>query len=92
MIIGSKTKALVAWPGKQVRLYREVGLRVREIRIARGITQEALARKVKLTRTSLTNIEKGRQKLLLHTVMNIASALDVPVAELLHAKSQSKIP
>jgi transcriptional regulator with XRE-family HTH domain len=88
MIVGSATKA---WPKKQVRLYSAVGLQIREIRIEKGITQEALARRVKLTRTSLTNIEKGRQKLLLHTLMDIASALDVPAAELLRAKSQSKL-
>jgi transcriptional regulator with XRE-family HTH domain len=88
MIIGSTTKA---WPKKQVRLYSAVGLQIREIRIEKGITQEALAKKVKLTRTSLTNIEKGRQKLLLHTLMDIASALDAPAAELLRAKPQSKI-
>lgn len=73
----------MAWPKAQVRLYRVIGLRVRSIRTAKGITQEALAKQVKLTRTSLTNIEKGRQKVLLHTAVEIAHALGVGAGELL---------
>lgn len=36
-----------------------------------------------LTRTSITNVEKGRQKLLLHTLADIAKALQVEPASLL---------
>jgi hypothetical protein len=36
-----------------------------------------------LTRTSIINIEKGRQQLLVHTLVDIAGALGVPVVELL---------
>jgi transcriptional regulator with XRE-family HTH domain len=46
------------------------------------LTQEGLAQLVSLTRTSITNIEKGRQKILLHTLRDIADALQVQVATL----------
>jgi transcriptional regulator with XRE-family HTH domain len=63
--------------------YREVGRRVKNARKARSLTQEALASLVSLTRTSITNIEKGRQKILLHTLADLAKALQVDYAVLL---------
>jgi transcriptional regulator with XRE-family HTH domain len=47
------------------------------------MTQEALAKKVSLTRTSIINIEKGRQQILLHNLVDIARALQVSPAELI---------
>lgn len=38
---------------------------------------------VGLTRTSITNVEQGRQKFLLHTLVDIAMALQVEPAGLL---------
>ena len=67
----------------QDAFYAEVGQRVRKARDARGLTQEALATLVSLTRTSITNIEKGRQKLLAHTIVDLATALKVSPATLL---------
>ncbi len=48
-----------------------------------GLTQDALAARVSLSRTSVTNIEKGRQKVLLHTFWGLADALGVAPAVLL---------
>lgn len=47
------------------------------------MTQESLAVKVGMTRTSITNIEKGRQKVLSHILVELANALNVPLVELL---------
>ena len=52
-----------------------VGARIRIIREALGLTQGELADRVDLDRTSVTNIETGRQRMLLHTVEDIATAL-----------------
>jgi transcriptional regulator with XRE-family HTH domain len=65
------------------RFYRAVGEKMRTARDSKGFTQEAIAASVGLSRTSLTNIEKGRQRLLLHTFIEIASALESSVADLL---------
>jgi len=65
------------------KLYEAVGRRVREARKAAKLTQEDLASRVSLTRTSVTNIEKGRQKLLLHTLFELASAMKTPVNRLI---------
>jgi transcriptional regulator with XRE-family HTH domain len=63
--------------------YAEVGVLIRKQRDELGLTQEALAALVSLTRTSVTNIEKGRQKMLLHTLVDLAAALRVEPAALL---------
>ena len=47
------------------------------------LTQEELGARVSLSRTSITNIEKGRQKILLHTLADIAEALQVAPVKLL---------
>ena len=60
--------------------YLEVGRRIRAARKEIGLTQESLASLASLTRTSITNIEKGRQKLLLHTLADVAAALKVDPA------------
>jgi transcriptional regulator with XRE-family HTH domain len=64
-------------------LYLEVGRRIRNARKDRKLSQEDLASLVSLTRTSITNIEKGRQKFLLSTFVDIAHALRVETATLL---------
>ncbi len=58
-------------------LYVLVGQQIRKARKEHGLTQAQLATNVSLTRTSITNIEHGRQKLLLHTLYEIANALAI---------------
>lgn len=67
----------------QGTFYAEVGRRVRLARERLGLTQDSLATQVTLSRTSVTNIEKGRQKVLAHTICSLADALKIPPAELL---------
>jgi len=64
-------------------LYIELGQRVSLARKKINLTQEQLGDAVGLTRTSITNLEKGRQKALLHTVYGLAEALQIPVTDLL---------
>ena len=71
--------------GGEDAFYKEVGRRIREARRRRkpALTQDGLARLVGLTRTSITNIEQGRQKCLIYTLSEIATALQVEPASLL---------
>ncbi len=64
-------------------LYEEIGERIRGLRGSAGLSQEALGDKVGLTRTSITNLEKGRQQVPLHTLYEIAGELSVPLQSLL---------
>lgn len=64
-------------------VYRAIGTRIQMLRSALGITQEDLAKKVGYTRTSLVNIEQGRQRIPLHQVEEIAKAIGCSVKHLL---------
>jgi len=55
--------------------HQSVGSRVRLIREMLGISQDELAKKIGLNRTSITNIEIGRQRLSLDGVEDLAKAL-----------------
>ena len=67
----------------EIRFYEELGQRIQRARRKRGLTQASLASAVGLTRTSIVNVEKGRQKLLAHTVVALSHALDLRFDELL---------
>jgi hypothetical protein len=68
--------------GRLVRLHRE-GPDGRS-----GVTQEMLGRKVGLSRTSITNIEKGRQHVALHQLFDFAEALGIAPAALLPSRGE----
>ena len=72
-------------------LYWEVGIRIRAAREQKGISQERLAASIGLSRTSLTNIEQGKQKFLLHTFIAIADTLGVSLGQLLPSASSDVI-
>lgn len=72
------------------RLYQVVGSRLRKLReefdMASGrMTQAELASIVGLERTSITNIEKGVQKVSLHVLYGICDALHAKVTDVLPA-------
>jgi transcriptional regulator with XRE-family HTH domain len=80
--------------------YRLLGALVREQRRAKGVTQEQLAELLAINRTTLVNIEKGRQRLAVHQLVRIADHLGCPLAvlipnqqeeELLTDKQRSKV-
>ena len=56
-------------------LYRRFGELVRQHRLDAALTQEEVGKRVGLSRTSITNIEKGRQRVLLHQLYELAAAI-----------------
>ena len=64
-------------------VYQAIGARIRMIREALGLEQKGLAERVGLVRTSIVNIESGRQRILLHDVTAIARGLGVTEKHLL---------
>lgn len=55
--------------------YSLVGRRIRDARQARGLSQTELAAAASVGRTSIANIEAGRQRVPLHKLHEIALAL-----------------
>jgi DNA-binding XRE family transcriptional regulator len=62
---------------------RQVGHRIKTLRLQRGLTQEALALKSGVTRNILIDVEHGRRGLLYERLFDIADALEIPAGELL---------
>lgn len=61
---------------------REIGDNIRASRLRSNLTQEALAERAGLDRQAVNRVEQGHQSPLLDTLLLIADALDVPLAEL----------
>ncbi|MBA2176140.1 helix-turn-helix transcriptional regulator [Halobacillus locisalis] len=66
-----------------------LGTRLREIRIAKGLSQEELAFRAGYDRTYISGIEQGKKNPSLVTIGNIAASLEVPV-HLLFIESSPK--
>ncbi|MEX5635827.1 helix-turn-helix domain-containing protein [Parafrankia sp. FMc2] len=64
-------------------LYTDIGGRVRRARKRQGWSQVDLGRVVDLTRSSIANLEAGRQRPPVHVLLLIAKTLEVPVDALL---------
>ena len=63
--------------------YQAIGLRIRRLRKARGLTQQSLAEISNQEPSNISHIERGATKLSLPTLVNIANALHVTADELL---------
>lgn len=58
------------------------GFKVKELREARGMSQNDLASICDLEKTSISRIENGRTNITLKTSLIISDALDVKIADL----------
>jgi transcriptional regulator with XRE-family HTH domain len=76
---------------QQTEFYRQLGANIRRCRERRKLSQETVARMVGLTRTSLTNIESGRQHPPLHTFCELTEQLGVDYAELIPRRTRTAI-
>lgn len=64
-------------------IYRQFGRLLRRARQTAGLTQQELAKRVGLSRTSITNIEQGNQHVGLDLLYRFSEALHVPPRRLL---------
>lgn len=63
-------------------LLRRLGGRIREIRKARGVTQETLAERIEMSPQHLSRIEGGHQSPSIEMLAKLADTLEVEVWEL----------
>ena len=66
---------------------RNFGQRVRELRLQRRLSQEALADEARLDRSYIGGVERGERNVSLTNINKIAHALGVPLAHLFDAAS-----
>jgi ribosome-binding protein aMBF1 (putative translation factor) len=69
--------------GKAVDILERFGQRVRELRRAEGLSQEAFAAKCGLDRTYMGGIERGERNLALRNINLIAETLEMSLSELM---------
>lgn len=70
-------------PIDEKALYRQIGARIRQRRSEIDMTQDELAEAVGLLRTSIANMESGRQRAPVHVLYNVCSALGTEIEALL---------
>jgi transcriptional regulator with XRE-family HTH domain len=66
-----------------IRFLRKLGLRVRERRLSRGLTQAQLAEQCELHRTFIGSVERGERNISILNLRLIAKVLRVSPAELI---------
>lgn len=59
------------------------GERLRELRRQQNVSQESLAHAAGLHRTYISSVERGERNISLENIDRLATALDVPLAELM---------
>jgi transcriptional regulator with XRE-family HTH domain len=69
-----------------MKITEKFGKRVKELRQAKGITQEELALKAQLHRTYISSIELGKRNISLLNIEKLAGALDCNVGDFFNEK------
>jgi transcriptional regulator with XRE-family HTH domain len=75
---------------KCVAVKRQVGLAIRQLRLERGLSQAALAKRTGANRTFLAGVETGTRNLTLQTMSRLAEALGVGVDEFFKMANKNK--
>jgi transcriptional regulator with XRE-family HTH domain len=62
---------------------RQIGMKIKRLREAQGLSQYALAKKAKMSREYVNKLEAGRYDPTVGVLQRLAKALGVPVTALL---------
>ena len=73
-------------------LLRSLGATIRALRIERGLSQETLANLANLDRSYMSGIERGLRNISVLNMARIASALQVPLVDLMYGKKTLPFP
>lgn len=77
--------------GIMVINYKEVGLKIREVRLRKNLSQESLAEKCNLSSAYISYVEQGKKKLSLKSIISIANSLGVTVDLLLGDETKNNV-
>ncbi len=73
-------------------IYREVGRKIRQTRENQHLSQDSLAQRLGISRTSMVNIEAGRQRTPLHVLWQIAELLETKLTLLIPTPEELLAP
>ena len=76
----------------RIIMYRQIGAKVAYYRALRQLTQDELARRIHISRSTLNRIERGRYNggISLSTLMDIAEGLHIELSNLVSFTEQEK--
>lgn len=70
---------------------QQFGERLKELRLTRGLSQEALAEKADLDRSYVGAVERGERNISLVNILKLADALSVDIVQLFKDANGSSI-
>ena len=71
-----------SYSAKEQAVMKKLGIRVRQLRDERDISQEKLAELAQIHRTYISSIERGQQNISLTILIRLADSLDVSLESL----------
>ncbi len=74
-----------------MNIYGKIGQRVRELREKNGMSQDALARQMKLPRPSISQIESGARKIAADELIRLSQIFHLPVDDLLNPGREPEV-
>lgn len=78
-------------PADLEAFYIQLGKHIRDARMKADISQDVLAQQLGLTRASIVNIEKGRQRPMIHTILELAVILNTNFNSLIPGASNNSV-
>ena len=76
----------------ELTLRRRVGARIKAAREAEGLTQEHVAQRVGMVRSSIANLEAGRQDMNISRLALVAAAVKLNLADLIRPEDLPELP
>lgn len=72
-------------------LYTVIGQNIRKARERQGLTQDQLASRLtpKMARVTMANMEAGRQRIMLHVLLDIATACGTTIGRMLPGRERA---
>ena len=65
-----------------VDIAKQLGKRIRELRVAKGFSQEKFALLIEMDRTYFSSVESGKRNVSIKNIKKIADGLNVTISEL----------
>ena len=69
-----------------MNIKQQIGERIKEIRTAKNLSQEAVAYKAGIERSFITHIENGRRNVSVETLEKVLSGLEISFSDFFNSK------
>jgi transcriptional regulator with XRE-family HTH domain len=74
-----------------MNIYEKIGLRIKVLREKTGMSQDALARKMRLPRPAISQIESGARKIATDELLRLSQIFHIPVDDLLNPGKEPEV-